>query len=132
MPYLLHPEHLGPLILGVLAPIVLVALVAVHIGTGRRPLTLGPRLGRTERRRQRSIRAHRRDVALGPPQITATLTNLPAFDDTTDDAIPVDMAALMAEQDLEIGREFTRWVEDVVALETAVSFGYIRLEGAPR
>lgn len=49
-----------------------------------------------------------------------------------DDAVPVDMAALMVEQDIEEGREFVRWVEDLAALETAVSFGYIRLEGASR
>lgn len=122
-----HPMHL---LLGVGAPLLLVALVLWHFAAGRPAYAWPARLDRQERGRQRSIRAHARDLAAGPAQL-ATLVDLTTWDDDRDDAQPVDMAALMVEQDMEIGREFARWVEQAVALETAVSFGYIRLPDVP-
>lgn len=127
------------ILLGVVAPALLVGLVAVHFGTGRQALTWPARLDRVERGRQRSIRAHARDLAAGPAQL-ATLVDLPAFDDDTDDAVPVDMAAVMAEQDAEEGREFVSRVERHLSLSTAVTFGFVYLpdirrpvrSGAPR
>lgn len=145
-------EHLAHILLGVVAPVLLLALVAVHFATragGGRPVRTYKlaaavynlaRLDREERGRQRSIRAHARDLASGPAQLTATLVDPPAFDDTTDDAVPVDMAAVMAEQDAEEGREFVAKVERHLRLSTAVTFGFVYLpdirravrSGAPR
>lgn len=87
-------------------------------------------LDREERGRERSKRAHRRDLATGPAQL-ATLVDLTTWDDATDDAVPVDMAALMVEQDMEEGREFVSRIEHMLAVETAVTFGFVYL-GASR
>lgn len=130
MTYLLRPEHLASLLFMLAAMPLPVALVAVHYATGRPALAWPARLGREERGRRRSMRAHARDLAAGPAQLV-TLVDLPAFDDTTDDAIPVDMAALMVEQDREEGEEFVSRIEAYIALETAVTFGFVYL-GAPR
>jgi hypothetical protein len=89
--------------------------------------TLPDRPDRTERRRARSIRAHARDLAAGPPQL-AELTPTRDLEETTVALDRAQIAALFRRQDREIGEEFVRDVE----ARLAAGFGLIELEGARR
>lgn len=139
--YLLQPEHLAHLYLGVCAPALLIALVVAHFAT--RTLGVAP-AGRTYNPAPVVLEvAADATTAVAPGEHVgaqddaatsawlfeaATATT---FDDDSDDAVPVDMAALMVEQDREEGEEFVSRVEAYIALETAVTFGFVYL-GAPR
>lgn len=103
--------HLARL-LGAAGTIVLLAWMLWYLATR-------PRVDRQERRRARSIRAHARDLAAGPPQLAA-LSPLRELEETT---VAIDRAALaelFRRHDREIGEAYVRDLEARLAAEFAL------------
>jgi hypothetical protein len=140
---------------GVAVPMALVGLVAAHYASGRPAITLGRALQVPVEAPTETLppleplrtEAEAAEVADKTAWLAVMAEAMTVVDDLTggelvpadeptpempDDAIPVDMLAVFVEQDLEEGREFVAEVEAMVGLETAVTFGYIRLEGVGR
>jgi hypothetical protein len=112
--------HLARL-LGALGTVCLAAWVAWYL------VTRSARPDRQERRRARSIRAHARDLAAGPPQ----LVELSPAREWEERTVAIDRAAfraLLVQQDREIGEEYVRGLE----ARLAASFALVELEGASR
>jgi hypothetical protein len=77
---------------------------------------------REERRRARSIRAHARDLATGPPQL-ADLSHVRDLEETTVAIGREDLRALFARQDREVGDAYVRDLE----ARLAASFALVEL-----
>jgi len=135
MTYLLQPEHLAHLYLGLFGPALLLALLAVHFATRTSP-------------------AHAIAAWWHDPEADALAAAVEAVDgehvgvqddaattawlgDLHDDVEPepedvFSLTLAAREEEIEAALDWVHDLEARLALETATTFGFIYLAGAPR